>query len=178
MNVRGIADILKIQPDFFETLCIHIASGGSLLDIAEMNKIPFGVLSKWIHEDNNRRERYAASMVDQAEACKAMYLRELKRIALFQITDILDETGRVKPLSEWPKEAGAVIKEIKVDELFDGYGKERTQIGETKLIKFWDKTKAMDSLMKNLGMLQPDVQVQLTMGDLLEEVNKRDDRPE
>lgn len=161
--------------EFFETLIVHIASGGSLIDVAEMNDVQYGLLSRWVNEDG-RRNRYQAAMQDQSNFLKETFLRELKRIATFDIKDILKDDGSIKAVEDWPNGIGAIIKEVKVDELYDGFGKERQRVGDTKTVKFWEKTKALEMLMKNMGLLIPEIQIDVGIADILARANEKDDR--
>ena len=61
---------------------------------------------------------------------------------------------------------------LEVVELFDGTGKEKTHIGYTKKIRFWDKMKAIELHGKSFGMFidRREVVGKLTLADVLEDV--------
>jgi phage terminase small subunit len=85
---------------------------------------------------------------------KADVLEEARRILLSDVGEIFDmTTGAIKPLSEMSKEVRACISSIEVEELFDGTGDDRRQIGYVKKVKLWDKTKALDLLMRHFDLL-------------------------
>lgn len=60
--------------------------------------------------------------------------------------DIIDVDGAIKPFDQWPKAHRQFLSGIEVDELFDGKGEDREQVGYTKKIKFPDKLKAIQAL--------------------------------
>ena len=156
------------DPEFFETLCVHISSGGSLIDVAEMNNVPYGRLCAWVNQDPERRKRYTAACEDQERFLKASILRELQRITLVDIRQAFNEDGSLKNLEDMPPELGAQIKEIKVDELFEGRGQERQHVGYTKHIKFWDKLKAIELIGKELKMFVNQHEVSGNLSDILD----------
>lgn len=78
-------------------------------------------------------------------------ITENARIAFFDIRTMFDANGNIKPVQDWNDNIGAAVSSIEVFEEFDGHGKDRVYIGQTKKIKFWDKSAALDKLMKHLG---------------------------
>ena len=86
-------------------------------------------------------------------------LGELLRIARVDIGEAFDENGALKPLKEIPEDVRRAISGMEVDELFDGTGRERLRIGETRKVKFWDKTRALELLAKHLGLLKDRVEL-------------------
>lgn len=92
--------------------------------------------------------------------------RELRALATSNIADILeeDESGviRVKALKDMPREVTAAIKKIKVkrdrikapktiNEDGDIVGGHQDLTGEVVEIELWDKTSALDKLMRHYG---------------------------
>lgn len=73
-------------------------------------------------------------------------LRELARVAFADIRTIFKEDGLVKEPKDWPDDIARCISSIEVTEEFEGYGADRTWIGYTKKIKFWDKVKSLELL--------------------------------
>lgn len=169
-RTASISEILEEKPDFFEMICRHVGSGGSLVDVAEAFNIPYGALSYWIHQDRERHERYEGALNDHIMWCKETVLRELKRIATFDIREVFTEDGDIKDPKDWPSGLGHIIKEYQVTDV----ASKGEVVGERKSLKFWDKTKALESLMKNLGLLQPDIHVDLTLAELLTKVNEKE----
>lgn len=76
-------------------------------------------------------------------------LIELSRLATTDIAKCYDANGHLKPIHEIPQEIRVAIESIEVFEEFEGLGKERHKIGETKRIKFWSKPKALELMGKH-----------------------------
>ena len=63
---------------------------------------------------------------------------------------------------------------VETDELYEGVGKEREQIGITRKVKLWEKTKSLELLGKNMRMFveRVDIGAGKTLEDLI--VGSRD----
>jgi len=98
-----------------------------------------------------------------------MVLGELLKIARTDIGQAFDENGSLKPLNQIPEDVRRAIQAIEVDELFEGQGIERSQVGLTKKIKFWDKVKSLELLGKHLKLFteRHEVQHNLTLEQLV-----------
>lgn len=83
-------------------------------------------------------------------------LEEYAKIAFSDIRAFYNEDGSLKKITELDEDEAAAIAGVEVDELWDGYGEEREQLGVTKKLKRWDKVKALDSLARHLGMFSKD----------------------
>jgi phage terminase small subunit len=107
---------------------------------------------------------------ERAEISAAEVLREMKRIAMADISQAYDENGNLKKIHEIPEDVRRAIAGVEVDELWAG-GRERTQIGETRKLKFWDKTKALDQLARHLSLFNDKVEHthHVTLDQLLDE---------
>jgi phage terminase small subunit len=77
---------------------------------------------------------------------------EMAKIAFSDIRKAFDDEGNFKPIHELDDETAAAVAGIEVDELFEGFGKDREQVGNTRKIKIADKKAALDSLFKHLGL--------------------------
>lgn len=99
---------------------------------------------QWLQENRARK----------ADFTELKLLRELKRIALFDIRKIYTETGELKPVTEWDSDTAAAVNAVEVEKLFgmndDG---RKAHIGYTVKVKTADKIAAIDKLMKYFGML-------------------------
>ncbi|WP_130731239.1 terminase small subunit [Komagataeibacter xylinus] len=72
-----------------------------------------------------------------------LIIRELARIAFSDIRGLLDDEGKMLPVSEWPADLAACVSSLK-----DGdAGRE---------VKMWDKMSALEKLMKHMGMFETD----------------------
>lgn len=83
-------------------------------------------------------------------------LREVARLAYADIRKIYNDDGSLKLPHELDDDAAATVSSFEVDELFDGAGKERTQIGYTKKAKLHDKNAALEKAMKFHGLYERD----------------------
>lgn len=79
-------------------------------------------------------------------------LRELKNSASINIADAYTENGKLKDLQDMPEALQKSICEVETEELFEGVGKDREQIGLTKKIKIEGRLKALTLLGKHLKM--------------------------
>lgn len=140
-------------PDILDTICSYVASGGTIVTLANCWDIRFGDLSNWLHKEPERSKRYRDALEDRTEWAMERLLRELRSIALSDIKQLFNEDGAVLPVSEWPDSVSRAISSIEVDELWgkNAEGKNE-QIGTTKKVKFWDKLRALELIGKNVGM--------------------------
>jgi len=81
-------------------------------------------------------------------------IRELAYIAFSDIRKAYTETGELKDVKKIPLGTARAIAGLEVDELFEGVGRERIQIGVTKTIKLWSKPDALVALGKHLGLFK------------------------
>lgn len=151
---------LLSDPNLMEVICSHVASGGSLVDLAKTWKVRYGDLCNWIRNDPVLEKRYMKSIDDRAEWAVESLKDELKAIAMSDIRLAFNPDGSVKPVEEWPDALAKTVQSVEVNELFEGYGKDRTHIGYTKKLKFWDKVKALELLGKTMALFIDRHQVQ------------------
>lgn len=87
-------------------------------------------------------------------------LHELKLLAFADIGRVFhQETGDMLPVVDMPEEARRTIAGIEADAIWDRdeYGN-KTQIGVTRKIKFWDKLGALTALGKHLKLFTDKVE--------------------
>ena len=77
---------------------------------------------------------------------------EMAKIAFSDIRKAFDEKGNFKPIHELDDDTAAALAGIEIDELFEGFGRDREQVGNTRKIRIADKKAALDSLFKHLGL--------------------------
>lgn len=100
-----------------------------------------------------RLQELQAPAVARFEVATEQVLKELFRIATCDIGLAFNEDGTMKALHEIPEDVRRAIQAVETEQLFDGQGKDRYQVGHTKRIKFWDKNKALEMLAKHLKLL-------------------------
>lgn len=169
MSRNRRTQLLLTKPETFEVLIDHISNGGSPLDICVTWDIRYSDLVRWIHVDKSREERYSQAACDALEWHKQSILREFKRIANVDIRELYTDAGALKPVGQWPESIAKAVAGIETNDLFEGYGKDRERIGETKKVKFWDKLKALELAGKTMAMFTENVEVKgsVTLADLV-----------
>jgi phage terminase small subunit len=101
---------------------------------------------------------------DRIDLSAERVLAELMTIATVDIADAYDEKGNLLPIQEIPEHIRRAISGVEVDEIWDGYGDEREQIGETKKLKLVDKHRALETLARHLKLLTDKVEHDLSDG--------------
>ncbi len=79
-------------------------------------------------------------------------LRTYGHLAFADIRDFFDEHGKMKEIKDLPRECADMISGFEVEELYDGQGKERTQVGWTKKVKLISRKDALDSISRTMGL--------------------------
>lgn len=146
-------DFVNNPDENLQKICDHLSDGGDLVQWADARGLKFSYIYDWLQADSARSRRFAVAVEARNERTKSQLLSMLRDLAFCNITDAYNPDGSIKPFSEWSDSAKRAAAEIKVDELFDGKGAERQQVGYTKKIKFVDKIKSIELLMKYHAML-------------------------
>lgn len=80
--------------------------------------------------------------------------------AFFDIREIYDEEGKLMPVKEFSDRAAVNVIGVEVEAIYEGFGKERIQIGELKKVKISDQTiVALDRLRECLGWKEKEKKV-------------------
>lgn len=98
-----------------------------------------------------------AARLEAIDVSAESILRELARLARFDIRQAFDAQGNLLPPSQWSDDVAAAIAGVEVVErnLHSNDG----AVDKIHKIKVWDKPKALDTLAKHLGLLIERVQV-------------------
>ncbi len=96
--------------------------------------------------------RLMAERSKRVEVSADTVLAELLKLAMADIGQAFKEDGSLKAIHEMPEEIRRAIAGVDVFEEFEGRGEDREQIGWTKKIRFWDKTKALEMLGRHLRL--------------------------
>ena len=145
----------ELQDDAAKTLltiCRHVASGGSLIDLCETWDVRYGDMVTWINDDKAKADQYNNALNSRNEWAKEAILLELRRIGMADIRKLYDDDGNLLEVTQWPAEVAKFVSSIEVSELFEGFGKEREHVGFVKKVKLWNKEKALELLGKNISM--------------------------
>lgn len=91
---------------------------------------------------------------DKVEVNAAELLRELMMIARFDLRKAFANNGSLKSVKDMPEDVARVVSGLDIDELFKGAGRDRAPLGFTKKVRFWDKLRAIEMLLKVEGTLK------------------------
>jgi phage terminase small subunit len=100
-----------------------------------------------------------------------MVLKGLSGIAWADLRNLYDEEGNLRPVQDWPEHLAQAISSIETEEIFEGYGKNRKRIGQTKKIKLFNKNEALRDLGRHLKMFT-DVQEIRDLENLAEDIKQ------
>lgn len=84
---------------------------------------------------------------------------ELARLAFFDPAALFRDDGSIKPISELDEDTRRAIAGIDVNELFEGNGEDRAQVGYIKKMKLADKGMNLERLGRYLKMFTDKVEV-------------------
>lgn len=102
-----------------------------------------------------RIQQLRAKTVRKLEITHERIAQEYARLAFSDIRNLYNENGALKPITELDDDTAAALGSVEVEELFEGRGGERIQIGHVNKVKMWDKRAALDSLAKFMGLEPP-----------------------
>lgn len=85
-------------------------------------------------------------------------LRELMRLAFVDLGKAYREDGTLLPIHEIPEDVRRAMAGLEVDEIWEGFGEDRRQVGVTRKVKFIDKARALELLGKNLKLFTDKVE--------------------
>lgn len=135
-----------------------ISAGFNVKNWVEHGSLSAAVKAHHLLKKDNIRQRIQwlqENRARKADFTELKLLKELRRIALFDIRKIYTETGELKPVTEWDAGTAAAVNAVEVEKLFGDSGSGRKgHIGYTIKVKTADKIAAIDKLMKYFGMLE------------------------
>ena len=167
---KANAKTLLDYPNAIDVICQHIAGGGTLTEFCRTNELHFQTVSVWIEREKERRDRYAAAVDRRKEHNREVVNRALLAISDVDIAQAYDPaTNTLLKVHDMPEQIRRAIASIEVEELFEGRGDNRTQIGVVTKIKLWDRNKSVETLARSLKMLTDKVEHggKVTLADLL-----------
>lgn len=80
-------------------------------------------------------------------------LNELRKLAFSDLRQVIGPEGAVLPVEQWPDEIAACVQSLEVEELWEGRGEARRQIGVTKKVKLHNKLDALRMLAQHFKLL-------------------------
>lgn len=133
--------------------------------------------SRLLRNANIRAEinKRIAAIAEKSDITIERVMKELGRLAFVDIRQAYDAAGNLLPMNMMPEDIAAAIAGSEVFQEFEGAGRERYHIGDTKKLKLWDKTKALEMLGKRFKMFTDVVQHDVSDGlaERLDRARKR-----
>jgi phage terminase small subunit len=99
-------------------------------------------------------DRLRKKREDRLEASADFVVRELMRIAKFDIKMAFSDDGSLKDIKSMPADITRCLASVEIKDLFEGTGKDREQVGFTKTIRAWDKIRALEALGEHFGIFK------------------------
>ena len=167
-------------PGAIDEVCAYITGGGTLAawcrgdEAGARGEYVFAMVAAWVELDKDRRGRYRDAIAVREQHHKDRIIEQLIGMVTADLTKAFAQDGTLLPIDQIPANVRHWIAGIEIEEVFAGKGEERRQIGYTKKIKFWDKVRSTELLMKNLKMLVDRHEVTaFNLADLLAEEPER-----
>ena len=88
----------------------------------------------------------------QFEVNEARVMQELASIALLDMAELYDDQGKLLTIHEMPERARRALSSIRTFTEYEGFGRDREAVGETKLVNVESKIKALELLGKHFKM--------------------------
>lgn len=122
-----------------------------------LNDVKVQYRIQWLKENRARK----------ADITEVRLLRELERVAFFDIRKIFEESGDLKNVATLPPEVAAGIQAVDIEKLFgtDDTGR-KAHVGYTVKIKTHDKLAAIEKLMKYLNMVNAPAEGSATVNNI------------
>lgn len=121
-------------------------------------------IKDYIEQQMKEREK-------RTEITQDRVLREYAKIAFFNPKKLFRDNGQPKDITELDDDTAAVIAGLKVNDVYEGFGDDRTFIGYLKEYKLMDKKGALDSIARHLGMFNDKIEVSGSIDAGLEKLN-------
>lgn len=175
MKLTKLEKDIKIyqDPDLIHKVCKHVASGGTVITLADLYEVPYGELMTWIRLTPERAKAYETALRDRQEWMFERLIQELQSIATLDVKELFGDDGRLLPIDQWSQAARASVVGVEVFEEYEGRGDERVQTGWNKKVKLADKLKALELIGRNLGAWKDKVEHTgtLTLEDIISGAN-------
>ena len=97
-----------------------------------------------------RLQVLSAELNERAMVDATYVLRRMVEIDEMDVIDILQDSGELKPVTQWPKVWRQYLSGFEVAELTEGRGDDKQILGVLKKIKWPDKLKNLEMLGKHL----------------------------
>lgn len=98
----------------------------------------------------NRIKELKSNRNERVEIDADYVLKRLVEIDQMDVLDIINDDGKLKPISEWPKVWRTSLSGMDLAEMFESKDGERDLVGIMKKIKWPDKVKNLELLGKHV----------------------------
>lgn len=149
--------------DTLEQICDHVANGGSLTEWCRTLDIRYSSVTRWIRESEGRIKAYAQAKADRDEWADERILEAVRELGFSDITVFYGKDGKLLPINQWPAGSGRLAQSVEVDDIIGTGDEKGMKIGETQKVKLWDKSKALEQLLKNRRLLVEKTETDLTL---------------
>lgn len=114
-------------------------------------------------------------ITDKCEVTAERVIAELGRLAFSDMRQLYNAEGGLRPINEWPEDVARAVAGIDTDELFEGVGREREQVGVTKKVRLWTKNHALETLARHFKLLTDKVEMDVSdnLADLMKAARNR-----
>lgn len=96
-------------------------------------------------------EKTSAESANRLGITRDAVLARLWAISNGNLQDCFHGESTLIPVTQLPREVAGLLASVEIDELFEGTGKNRTRVGETKKVKLLDPLRAIDMINKMQG---------------------------
>ncbi|BBF92842.1 terminase small subunit [Blastochloris tepida] len=107
-----------------------------------------------------------AAMAERCEQTKidaSWLLKRLVAEAEADLADLYDENNRLRPIEEWPPIwRQGLVAGVEVEELFEGRGEDRRQVGVVRKVRLSDRVKRIELIGKHIDVSAFQENVNLT----------------
>lgn len=173
-----VAELLG-NPDTLLKICDFIICGGTLVEWARKNDVPYNAIATWIAAEDHRRKKFDAAKEMRGEFLSELVVRNLRMFADLDWGKAYDKKGNLLTVPEMPEDLRRALQAFEVTEEFQGRGEDREQIGYTKKIKGVAPERAVELLGKYRRMFIEKVEHsgKVTLEDLVAGSHTPDAQP-
>jgi ABC-type antimicrobial peptide transport system ATPase subunit len=123
----------------------HVVNNGTLNDWCTIHNIPYSDAHNFIFDDPNNKIKYNDALNNQRDMMKDKMIKLLNTLTSANRMSIYDDSGDLRPISEWDDDVRKSVKKIRSEETAKG-----TIIIN---VEFEDLTRSIEMLGKYIGML-------------------------
>ncbi len=155
----------------------HLSGGGTMTTYCKMTGESWASVSKWLSADVKRYKAYEMAKELRQDWLFERVLAEYTTMSTFDLTEVYNEDGALRPQSEWGDAARAMVSSVKSFEKFEFVDGEKVPVGMVMEVKLWDKTKTLEALGKYLKMFREQIDInmkgEISLVDAMKEANSR-----